>query len=318
MSSFLAAQGIPELLRGPDVAGSTAGRGSVPSYGSPTAAVRALAAAVEYAGWLARPEQEIVAPEEADQVKARSVVLSALTGAPQGRALTDHELTEVLAAYGIALWPRIPVENIDEAVAAGEGLGWDVVLKATADHLVQRPDLAHVWRNIDTEEEMRDAWTTMQELIETRANAGFVVQRNAPAGIPVSIRAVEDPLFGPVVSFGLSGMASDLLGDRAFRIPPMDRLDTEEMVREIRAAPLLLGYRGSEPVDVESVETLLLHVAQLKNDLPQVRSLDLSLVVVGLQGLQVLTAGARVEPATDARSDWYVRRMAGAGDTRPG
>jgi acyl-CoA synthetase (NDP forming) len=171
---------------------------------------------------------------------------------------------------------------------------------------------------LDTEEEMRDAWTTMQELIETRANAGFVVQRNAPAGIPVSIRAVEDPLFGPVVSFGLSGMASDLLGDRAFRIPPMDRLDSEEMVREIRAAPLLLGYRGSEPVDVDAVETLLLHVAQLKNDLPQVRSLDLSLVVVGLQGLQVLTASATVEPATDARSDWYVRRMAGAGDTRPG
>jgi hypothetical protein len=66
------------------------------------------------------------------------------------------------------------------------------------------------------------------------------------------------------------------------------------------------------------VETLLLHVAQLKNDLPQVRSLDLSLVVVGLQGLQVLTASATIEPATDARSDWYVRRMAGAGDTRPG
>ena len=71
-------------------------------------------------------------------------------------------------------------------------------------------------------------------------------------------------------------------------------------------------------MDVDAVERLLLHVAQLKNDLPQVRTLDLSLVVVGLQGLQVLTGTARVEPATDARSDWYVRRMAEAGDTQSG
>ena len=317
VSSFLAAQGIPELLRVPDVAGSTAGRGSVPSYQSPTAAVRALAAAVEYGRWLDRPEQEIVAPDEADQVRARSTVLSALTGAPDGRQLTDEELTTVLAAYGVDLWERVPVTSVDEAVAAGERLGWDVVLKATAAHLVQRPDLAHVWRNIDTEDEMRDAWQTMQSLIETRVTADFVVQRNAPAGVPVSIRAVEDPLFGPVVSFGVSGAASDLLGDRAYRIPPMDQLDAHEMVRDIGAAPLLLGYRGSEPVDVASVERLLLHVAQLKNDLPQVRRLDLSLVVVGLQGLTVLTAAARVEAATDARSDWYVRRMVEAGETQP-
>jgi hypothetical protein len=71
-------------------------------------------------------------------------------------------------------------------------------------------------------------------------------------------------------------------------------------------------------VDVGAVERLLLQVAQLKNDLPQVRRLDLSLVVVGARGLQVLTAAVRVEPAADARSDWYVRRMAEAGETLSG
>jgi acyl-CoA synthetase (NDP forming) len=122
-----------------------------------------------------------------------------------------------------------------------------------------------------------------------------------------------------VVSFGVSGMASELLADRSYRIPPMHALDAAEMVREIKAAPLLLGYRGSVPVDTGPVEDLLLRVAQLKNDLPQVRRLDLDLVVVGQDGAQVLTASARVEPAVDARSDWYVRRMAGqAGETLPG
>jgi acyl-CoA synthetase (NDP forming) len=165
---------------------------------------------------------------------------------------------------------------------------------------------------------MRDAWQTMASIIDARATAGFVVQRNAPAGVPVRIHGVEDPLFGPVVSFGVSGPATELLGDRAYRIPPMHALDAAEMVRDIKAAPLLFGYRGSDPVDTDSVERLLLSVAQLKNDLPQVRDIDLSLVIVGIAGTTVLTGSATVEPAVDARSDWYARRMASeAGETFP-
>jgi acyl-CoA synthetase (NDP forming)/ribosomal protein S18 acetylase RimI-like enzyme len=317
LSTFLAAEGVPELLRVPDAAGSTAGRGSVPSYQSPDAAVRALARAVEYAAWLERPVEEATDAEEPDRAQARRVVTTVLADTPEGRELTDEEQAELLAAYGISLWERIPVSSGDEAVAAAERLGWDVVLKATADHVRNRPDLTHVWRNIDDEEEMRDAWETMRQLVETRETAGFVVQRNAPAGVPVSVRGVEDPLFGPVVSYGVSGPATELLGDRSFRIPPMTALDAAEMVRDIKAAPLLLGYRGSEPVDVAAVERLLLTVAHLKNDLPEVRDLDLSLVVVSTLGLTVLTASARVEPAVDARSDWYVRRMASLEDTMP-
>jgi acyl-CoA synthetase (NDP forming) len=310
LSTFLAAQGLPELLRVPDVAGSTAGRGSVPSYGSPDSAVKALARAVEYAAWLARPEGEVVAPPEADQARARATVTQALMEAPTGRDLSDAEVTDLLSAYRIDVWERVPVDSADSAVAAAKRLGGDVVLKATADHLRHRPDLAHVWRNIDREEEMRDAWETMHALIDSRVTADFVVQRHAPAGVPVAIRAVEDPLFGPVVSFGVSGPASELLGDHAYRIPPMSALDAAEMVREIKAAPLLLGYRGSEPVDTAGLEHLLLQVAHVKNDFPQLRTLDLSLVIVHLRGATVLTTAARVEPAVDARSDWYVRRMA--------
>ncbi len=130
---------------------------------------------------------------------------------------------------------------------------------------------------------------------------------------------MEDPLFGPVVSFGVSGPATELLADRSYRIPPMHGGDASDMVREIKAAPLLFGYRGSEQVDVEAVEQLLLRVAQLKNDLPQVRSLELNLVLVGLRGATVLNGTARVEPVDDARSDWYVRRLSTqAGDTLHG
>ena len=310
LSTFMGTEGLPELLRVPDVAGSTAGRGSVPSYGSPEAAVYALARVVEYAAWLSRPDPHEEVADDVDHARARAVVTKALAEAPEGRDLTDEEVGELLTAYGIKRWPRIPVESEEEAVRAGEELGWDVVLKATAEHLRHRPDLAHVWRNIDTEEEMRDAWRTLGSLIDSRQNAGFVVQRTAPGGVPIAVYGVEDPLFGPVVSFGVSGALSELLGDCAYRIPPMQPLDASEMVREIKAAPLMLGYRGSAAVDTAALEQLLLRVGRLKDDLPQVRLLDLALVNVALRGATVLTAAARVEPALDARTDAFVRRMA--------
>jgi acyl-CoA synthetase (NDP forming) len=134
------------------------------------------------------------------------------------------------------------------------------------------------------------------------------------------VRAVEDPLFGPVVSFGISGAATELLGDFAYRIPPLLRSDAAEMVRDIKAAPLLFGYRGSEPVDTTAVERLLMAVARLKDDLPQVRELWLELVVVGSsgEGATVLTASARVQPAAATRSELARRMPVPVGDTEPG
>jgi acyl-CoA synthetase (NDP forming)/GNAT superfamily N-acetyltransferase len=316
VSTFLASEGVPELLRVPDVAGSTAGRGSVPSYPAVEAAVRALARVVDYAAWRATPEGEPVPPESVDSAGARRLASQVLQESPEGRDLTFEELRTLLGAYGIDLWERFEVSSEDEAVAAVERLGHDVVLKATAEHLRDRPDMAHVWRNIATAEEMRGAWQTMNAAIEGALPAGFIVQKVAPAGVPVTVAGMEDPLFGPVVSFGVSGPATELMGDRSYRIPPMHSGDVSDMVREIRSAPLLFGYRGSDQVDVEAVEHLLLRLAQLKNDLPQVRSLDLNLVLVGPRGATVLNAVGRVEPASDARSDWFTRRLSTqAGDT---
>ena len=175
-----------------------------------------------------------------------------------------------------------------------------------------------MWRNVDTAAEMKDAWVTLADLVGTPAQAGLVVQKNAPPGVPVAIRSIEDPLFGPVVSFGISGPLTELLGDKSYRIPPLGDRDAAAMVREIRSSPMLFGYRGSETVDVAAVEALIVRVARLQHDLPQVASLELSLVLAGVSSISVLTASARVEPVADPRSDWFVRRMGSApGDTIP-
>ena len=320
VSTFLAAEGIPELLRVPDVAGNTAGRGSVPSYAAVEAAVWALARVVDYSLWLRHPGEVAADPQvEVDEAGAKRLVGEVLIEHPEGCELDETERAALLGAYGIDLWLARPVATVDEAVAAGEDLGWDVVLKATHERLRHRPDMAHVWRNIESAAAMRDAWKTLTQLIVDPQDAGFVVQRNAPPGVPVAISSLEDPLFGPVVSFGISGPMTDLLGDRAYRIPPLSPTDASDMVREVKASPLLFGYRGSEIVDVAAVEDLILRVSQLQNDLPQVRSLDLGLVLVNADGYAVLESAIRVEPVADARSDWFVRRLTSPpGDTLPG
>jgi acyl-CoA synthetase (NDP forming) len=319
VSTFLGAEGIPELLRVPDVAGSTAGRGSVPSYPAVEAAVRALARVVEYAVWLRTPDGAAPDPGAVDLAAAQRVIGRELAAAPDGVDLDPVALTELLAAYGIELWQAQPVTSLREAQKAGRELGWDVILKATAERVRERPDLAHVWRNIDSPAEMRDAWESLQEIVGEPERAGYVVQKNAPPGIPVAIRSLEDPLFGPVVSFGISGPIIELLADVSYRIPPIFQHDAASMVREIRSSPMLFGYRGSEVVDIDEVERLIQRVAQLQNDLPQVRTLELSLVLAGAHGSTVLTATARVEPVVDPRSDWFVRRLPTVpGDTIPG
>ncbi|PVG83695.1 GNAT family N-acetyltransferase [Nocardioides gansuensis] len=318
VTTFLGAEGVPELLRVPDVAGSSAGRGSVPSYPAVEAAVRALAHVVEYAVWLRTPSKPPADEELVDRQAARRLVNELLMHHPEGHDLEFSEQQELLAAYGIDLWETIAVASLEEAVEAGKRLGWGVVLKATAEHLRHRPDLAHVRRNLDAPEDMQHAWDALNAVITEPERAGFVVQENAPPGVPIGISSLEDPLFGPVISFGIGGPLTELLGDRSFRIPPLAEHDAQDMVREIKASPLLFGYRGSEIVDVSEIERLVRRVAQLQHDLPQIRSLELPLVLAGAEGTSVLGASMRIEPVIDPRSDWFVRRLSTPpGDTLP-
>jgi acyl-CoA synthetase (NDP forming) len=165
---------------------------------------------------------------------------------------------------------------------------------------------------------MRHAFQQLTGIITSVVDARYVVQRTAPPGVPVRIDGLEDPLFGPAVSFSISGAITELVGDKAYRIPPITALDAHEAVRSIRAAPLLFGHRGSEPVDVAAVEDLFRRVAHLKHDLQQVAALDLSLVHATADGVAVLDAEIRVAPVVDPRSGWFTRRMnTHPGDTLP-
>jgi acyl-CoA synthetase (NDP forming)/ribosomal protein S18 acetylase RimI-like enzyme len=134
------------------------------------------------------------------------------------------------------------------------------------------------------------------------------------------VESFEDPLFGPVLSFGVHGAPSELLDDRAYGIPPLTDADAQAMVREIRAAPLLFGYGGAPVVDVEAIEDVLQRLAHLKNDLPEVARLELRPALADPEGVRIGDVVGRVAPASEARTDTMVRRMGqpvGLGDTQP-
>lgn len=318
VSTFLGSEGVPVLLRVPDLLGGSAGRGSVPSYAAPESAVRALARVVNYAEWAAKDHGEFHIALDHRTGDARALVRQVLAAAPRGAILSTDQVHALLACYGIDLWTWINVHSRDEAIEAGEKLGWDVVLKAGSEHLRTRPDLAHVWRNIRSPEEMGEAWDELTTWKGMRKDTKFFVQRAAADGIPVSFSVTEDPLFGPLVSFGLAGAPSELLGDRSYGIPPLTDLDAEGMIRDLRSAPLLYGYRGSDSVDVDALQDLIVRLAAMKDDLPEIAELDLEPVLVHAEGYTALSARAKVVPSADRRGEWYVRRLsqpASTGDT---
>jgi len=118
------------------------------------------------------------------------------------------------------------------------------------------------------------------------------VQKMGPPGTSCVFALLDDPSFGSLLSFGLSGMATELLGDRAYRPIPLSTTDVAELIREPRAAPLLSGYRGERPVKLDALEDLALRLNRLAQDLPEVRSLVLDPVLAGPDGVAV--SGARI------------------------
>lgn len=282
-------------------------RGRVPSFPSPDLAVAALGRAVAYAEWRRRPEGSLPVLTDVDPGAARSVITQALTERPDGGPLLPGEAAALLAAYGISLSPEVRVDSVEAAVRGAAEVGYPVALKATAEPFRHRPELGTVRLDIGSEDELRASYSVMAERLG-EVDAGLTVQPMAPVGVPTVVRTAEDPSFGALLSFGVGGVATDLLGDQAFRVLPLTDTDAADLVRSVRAAPLLLGYRGSAPVDVAALELLLLRVARLADDLPEVAGLDLNPVIVSVSGVTVLRATVRIT-SPRVRLDTGPRRM---------
>ncbi len=315
VSTFPGMRGVPaELRRGPGgTQASTVGAvvdSAVPTYATIQDGVRALAAASRYARWRRRPPGVVPEPAGLDRRAARRLVRARLAQNPHGLDLDAQDRAALLAHYGVDLWPAVAVCDVEHAIAAAAELGWPVALKSTAPSLRHRTDLGGVRLNLASERDLRGAWAGIVASVGAEAARHLVVQRMSPPGVAVVLASTEDPLFGPVISFGIGGVATELLGDTAFRIPPLTDLDVAELIRSVRASPLLFGHRGAEPVDVAALEDLIARVSRLADDLPEIAALELNPVVVGADALSVLHAAVRLAPPL-ARADQGPRVLGG-------
>jgi acyl-CoA synthetase (NDP forming)/GNAT superfamily N-acetyltransferase len=248
----------------------------VPSYPSVEEAVRALARVANYADWLRRPPGVLPVLPEVDPAAVD------LEGPPSA----------LLAAYGIEVVPSTLATSVEAALAAAASLGYPVALKAAGGSLRHRIDLGAVRLALADEDDLRAAYADLSE----KFGPDVLVQTMVAPGVACTVEVVEDQAFGPVVGFGLGGVASELLGDLAWRAAPLTDRAAEALVDEPRAAPLLHGYRGSAPVDRAALIDLLLRVGRLADDHPRLRSLMLNPVLARPDGISVLHAATELGP----------------------
>ncbi|MFD3738019.1 GNAT family N-acetyltransferase [Streptomyces sp. NPDC058629] len=288
--------------------------GRIPAYPAAERAVRALAEAVKYAQWRRQAATPGKVPEFLDETTdepGAAALIDTLLGTapdPRGRPLTHDEARELLGRYGIPVRPTLPAPDPGTAVAAAARLGYPVALKTTAPHLRHRADLGGVRLDLADEDALRRAYGELTELLGKPAELLPVVQSMAPRGVDTVVRASIDAAAGAILSFGLAGAPSELLGDTAHRLVPATDRDAAELIRSIKAAPVLFGWRGSAPVDTPALEELLLRLSRLVDDHPEVVSVALEPVVVAPQGLTVLGASVRLAPPPP-RGDLGPRRL---------
>jgi acyl-CoA synthetase (NDP forming)/GNAT superfamily N-acetyltransferase len=289
------------LLPGPPEA-----LGPVPAYAYPRSAARALAHAARYGAWLASVPGQV--PELADlrPDDARALIGGFLERSPEGGWLSAGQAADLLACYGIALVSTQEVTSEEAAVTAADRLGPPVVLKADVPGLVHKSDAGAVQLDLHGPDEVRAGYRALAGRFGTQMS-GALIQPMVTGGTEVIVGVVQEPVFGPLVVFGLGGVATDVLGDRSARLTPLTGTDAAALIRSIRAAPLLLGHRGAPAADLAALQDILIRVSRLADDLPQVAELDLNPVIARDDGAHAVDARIRVLPAEPA--DPYLRRL---------
>ncbi|AOT04180.1 bifunctional acetate--CoA ligase family protein/GNAT family N-acetyltransferase [Arthrobacter sp. U41] len=290
--------------------GDEAGSAVVPCYSNPGAAVAALGAVVRYAQWLNRDQGLFVEPEGCDPEGTHDELERLLddVGGEQLIRLDPDTAASLLARYGIRVVPSVGFDTAEQAVAAAERLGWPVALKTTDPALRHRLDLGGVRLDIQDADSLRRNVLEMRKSLERYGSPSLEVQSMAPVGQACTFRAIEDPLLGPVISFGLAGDAVNLLDDWAHRVPPLSSSDLHDFIRAPRASRKLFGYQGLPPVDARALEDLAARLTRLKDNHPEIALVDFNPVLAGPEGASILAADVRIANAAQ-RTDSARRAM---------
>ena len=287
MAVLMGRQGIPAGMRELIHAG-------MPGYIFPESAARALAAMNRYRIWLARPEgTEQQFP--ADGARVAGIVARAAR--EKRETLSETEALEVLDAYGVPTVPWRRVCTADEAVSAARELGHPVVLKVISPAIVHKSDVGGVVLNLGSDKEVRDGYARLLQRVKERAGVvpeAVLVQRMIPGGCETIVGSTRDPKSGPLIMFGLGGLAVEVFSDVVFRVHPLTDVDAREMVRAIRGYRLLEGVRGEPAVDLVALQEILQRVSQLVGEHETILEMDINPLAAFPDRVMALDARFRV------------------------
>ncbi|WP_432590357.1 bifunctional GNAT family N-acetyltransferase/acetate--CoA ligase family protein [Streptomyces sp. HD1123-B1] len=282
----------------------------LPAYAEPRSAARALAHAAHYARWRAEPPGTIPQLSGTDPAGATAIVEDFLTRQPGGGWPDPRTCAALLDRYGIPQVPWAWAADEETTVAAARRLtgedGGRVALKAYWPGLVHKSDQGALRLDLEGTDQVRCAYRELAARFSDRMT-GTLIQSMARRGVELFAGVVQDEVFGPLVLFGLGGTATELLADHAARLAPLTDRDAHSLLTAPRCAPLLFGYRGGEPVDLEGLEQLLLRLSRMACDLPQLTETDLNPVVARPDGVMALDVRLHILP----RHPWdpYLRRL---------
>jgi acyl-CoA synthetase (NDP forming) len=195
--------------------------------------------------------------------------------------------------------PTPGARSEEEAVAVAALIGFPVVMKVSSAKILHKTEAGAVIVNLTSEAAVRTAFKQLAarapDAVTPGADSAIVVQPMITNGIETLIGVTADPLFGPLVAFGLGGVQVEVLRDAAFRIAPLTDRDADDLIHSIRGFPLLQGYRGRPATDIDALRDILLRVSAMSIGVPEIRELDLNPVIALPTGHGCRIVDARIK-----------------------
>ncbi len=267
--------------------------GGIPAYTRVETAARCMAALADYAATRERfarttPQQ----PSGKPGVDAEALLQTVIT---EGRStLLETEARQLLSLYGVDAGASRFARTKASAIRAAKELGFPVVAKLVSPQILHKSDAGGVKLNLRSGKQVSDAYdsimTSARKYAPEANLQGVLLTPMLRGGVETIIGAVRDPQFGPVVMFGLGGVFVEVMGDVAYRIPPVTDEEVHAMLREIKGFPLLQTARGSTPRDLDALVAIVQTVARIMLDNPRIVEIDLNPVLALEKGAAVLDA----------------------------
>ena len=274
----------------------------IPCYPFPEEPARVLGKVARYATWRSQPLEMFPDFDDLNLSVAREVCRRAVADRGTGW-LSAEDVQAVLNAVKLPLVPSVVARTTEEAVAAAARLGFPVAVKLASRELVHKTEVGGVRLGLTNADAV---WRACHEIRgrlaqDNRLGAmdGVIVQPMIGGGVELMAGVTHDPVFGPLVAFGLGGIHVEILADVSFRVAPLSDRDAAEMVRGLRGFRLLEGYRGHPPADLAAIEELLLRVSRLAEEIPEIGEIDLNPIIAFPPGEGCRIADARIRVRSD-------------------